>query len=138
MEKKKQQHKRKVLNLYEWLTPPFPKIMGILNITAESFYDGGKYLYKKEALTYAIDMEKNGADIIDIGGESSRPGAEQISVEEELQRVIPVIEEIRKKTDILLSIDTTKAEVARCALRAGVDIINDISALKRDSEMIQV
>lgn len=104
--------------------------MGVLNVTPDSFYDGGKYLDPDSALRQAEKMVSEGADIIDIGGESTRPGSESVSEEEELKRVIPVIREIIKRFDIVLSIDTTKEKVAREALEEGVSIVNDISGLK--------
>ena len=113
-------------------------IMGILNVTPDSFSDGGKYIHLSKALSQAQSMEKNGADIIDIGGESTRPGAVPVSLEDEINRTIPVIEAIRKNSNISISIDTYKSEVAEKALLAGADIINDISGLTFDSRMIEI
>lgn len=113
-------------------------IMGILNVTPDSFSDGGRFLSPDAAVKRALIMEKEGADIIDVGGESSRPGAEPVPVEEELRRVIPVLERLRGKLRIPISIDTTKAEVAEAALRAGASIVNDISALRFDPAMASV
>ncbi len=113
-------------------------IMGILNVTPDSFSDGGKYLHIDRAVARAEEMVKEGADIIDVGGESTRPGAKPVAVDEELSRVIPVITAIRKRLKVLISIDTQKAEVARQAIEAGADIINDVSALRADSEMVRV
>mgnify|MGYP006277818577 CR=1 FL=1 len=110
-------------------------IMGILNVTPDSFSDGGRFLAHDRAKNRALEMEKNGADIIDIGGESTRPGADKVELEVELDRTIPVIEEIRKETDIPISIDTYKSEVAERALDAGADIVNDISALRFDPDL---
>ncbi|MFW6286937.1 MAG: dihydropteroate synthase [Candidatus Sumerlaeota bacterium] len=110
-------------------------VMGILNTTPDSFSDGGRYVEPEVALERAGAMVEAGADIIDVGGESSRPGAEPVGAEEELRRVVPVIEAIRKQWNVSLSIDTTKAAVARAALEAGADIINDITALTGDAEM---
>ena len=110
--------------------------MGILNVTPDSFSDGGKFADFQAAITQADDLIGAGADILDVGGESTRPFADPVSTEEELQRVIPVIEAVRQKHTIPISIDTTKATVAREALKAGADIINDISALNKDPEMI--
>ncbi len=110
-------------------------IMGILNVTPDSFSDGGEFLEKSRAIERAVEMEDNGADIIDIGGESTRPGADQVPLEEELGRTVPVIEGIRKETDVPISIDTYKSEVAEKALEAGADIINDISALRFDPDL---
>ncbi len=114
------------------------RIMGILNVTPDSFSDGGHYSSLKEALSQADRLIAEGSDILDIGGESTRPFAVPVSTDEELQRVIPVIAGIRDKHSIPISIDTTKAAVAREALKAGADIINDISALQKDPEMISV
>jgi len=113
-------------------------IMGILNITTDSFYDGGKYISIDKAVKHALKMVDEGADIIDIGGESTRPGAEPISVDEELKRVIPVIEILSKKLSIPISIDTYKAKVAEEAINAGATIINDISGLRFDPLMPEV
>ena len=114
------------------------KIMGILNVTPDSFSDGGKYADFHSALAQADDLIAAGAAILDVGGESTRPFADPVSTEEELGRVIPVIEAVRRKYPVPISIDTTKAVVAREALKAGADIINDISALQKDPEMIEV
>ncbi|MCL4246073.1 MAG: dihydropteroate synthase, partial [Candidatus Dadabacteria bacterium] len=105
-------------------------VMGILNVTPDSFHDGGRYTSTEAALRHAEKMAGEGADIIDVGGESTRPGSEGVSEEEEMGRVVPVIREIRKRLDIPLSIDTTKAGVARAALAEGASIVNDISGLK--------
>ncbi len=113
-------------------------IMGILNITPDSFSDGGRYYSTEKAIEHALRMEDEGADFIDIGGESTRPGAESVSVEEELKRVIPVIEKLAGKIEIPISIDTTKSEVARKALDTGAEIVNDISATNFDPDMIKV
>ncbi|AFZ46973.1 Dihydropteroate synthase [Cyanobacterium stanieri PCC 7202] len=111
-------------------------IMGILNVTPDSFSDGGEYNELERAVNQALMMVKDGADIIDIGGQSTRPGAPEVSLGEELNRVIPVIEAIREKTDIPISIDTTKAEVAKRAIASGADIINDISGATFDGQML--
>jgi dihydropteroate synthase len=113
-------------------------IMGVLNITPDSFYDGGKYSGIDAAVSHGIKMAASGADIIDIGGESTRPGAEKVSVEQEMERVIPVIKELILRTDIPLSIDTYKSQVAEEALTTGAKIINDISGLTFDPEMIEI
>ena len=110
-------------------------IMGILNTTPDSFSDGGKYNNLDAALFHAEEMLNAGADILDIGGESTRPGHTKVTDEEEISRTAPVIEAIRKRFDIPLSIDTYKAEVARCALEAGADLVNDIWGLKYDPKM---
>ena len=112
--------------------------MGILNITPDSFSDGGSHARPADAITHAHAMIADGADIIDIGGESTRPGATEVPVEEELRRVLPVIEGLRRETDIPISIDTRHAEVARAALEAGADILNDVSALRHDPGMAGV
>lgn len=110
--------------------------MGILNVTPDSFSDGGRF-FTSNAISEQIDkMVQSGADIIDVGGESTRPFAEPVSIEDELDRVLPPIRLIRERYPIPVSIDTTKAEVARKALEAGADIINDISALRFDPDMI--
>ena len=113
-------------------------IMGILNATPDSFSDGGQYNALEIALEHCHEMIANGADIIDVGGESTRPGAPKVSLEEELERTIPLICELRKQSDIAISIDTTKADVARQALLAGANIINDVSGFQQDSEMKNV
>ena len=112
-----------------------PVIMGILNVTPDSFFDGGNFFSPERAIDHAMAMAEGGADIIDVGGESTRPGSEPTSLEEELDRVLPVIEGIRKHSSIPLSIDTYKAVVARAAVAAGVDWVNDISALSFDEGM---
>ena len=112
-----------------------PLIMGIVNVTPDSFSDGGKYNTVDSAVDHARRLIDEGSDILDIGGESSRPGAEPVSREEELKRVIPVIEAIRRFSDIPISIDTYKSAVAREALKAGADIINDISGTEFDTDM---
>lgn len=113
-------------------------IMGVLNLTPDSFYDGGKYSAIDKALKHTEQMIDEGADIIDIGGESTRPGSLPISFEEECDRVIPAIKEIKKHFDIIISIDTTKSEVAYEALKEGVSMVNDISGLKFDEKIAGV
>jgi dihydropteroate synthase len=112
-----------------------PCIMGILNVTPDSFSDGGNFLLRDAAVERALKMESDGADIIDVGGESTRPGAEKISIKEEIQRVVPVIEEITKRVHIPVSIDTYKSAVAEAAVSAGASMINDISGLRFDPRM---
>ncbi len=112
------------------------KIMGIINVTPDSFSDGGKFASHADAIAQADRLICDGADILDIGGESTRPFALPVDPEEELRRVIPVIQAIRKKHSIPISIDTTKAIVADQALKAGADIINDVSALRKDPQML--
>ena len=113
-------------------------IMGVLNVTPDSFSDGGLYLRTEDAVRRAEEMAQEGADIIDIGGESSRPGAEPVPLEEELRRVIPVVREVARRLSVPISIDTYKAEVARRALEEGASIVNDISALRFDPDMAEV
>ncbi len=113
-------------------------IMGILNVTPDSFSDGGKYNTIDAALRHADKMLEEGADILDIGGESTRPGHEQISEEEEIKRVVPVILEVKKRWDIPISLDTYKSKVAKAGIEAGADLINDIWGLKYDENMARV
>lgn len=113
-------------------------IMGILNVTPDSFSDGGSYNRIEKAVEHALEMIRDGADIIDIGGESTRPGAAIIPVEEEIERVVPVIRAIRERSNVPISIDTYKAETANQALEAGADIINDVWGAKADPEMASV
>ncbi len=113
-------------------------VMGVLNVTPDSFSDGNRYYDRQRAVDRGLEMAEQGADIIDIGGESTRPGAQKVSLKEELARVIPVVEQLAAKLAIPLSVDTTKAEVAQKALAAGAEIINDISALAGDSKMASV
>jgi len=122
----------------DWCLNPKRKtlVMGIVNVTPDSFSDGGKFFSPEVATNHASKLITQGADIIDIGGESTRPGAKQVSESEELKRVIPVIEKIRTDNPtILISIDTTKASVAKYAVEAGADIINDVSGLSFDNNM---
>jgi len=114
------------------------KIMGILNVTPDSFSDGGRYVSLDQRIDHAIQMVADGADIIDVGGESTRPGAEAVTEAEELARVIPVIERLRQVVDVPISIDTYKAEVARQAIQAGASMINDVGGAKFDPEMPRV
>lgn len=113
-------------------------LMGILNVTPDSFSDGGRYLEARKAIARGVELAEEGADIIDIGGESTRPGARPLSAPEEIERVVPVVRELRRVISIPLSIDTVKAEVARAALDAGADVVNDISALRFDPAMISL
>ncbi len=113
-------------------------VMGILNVTPDSFSDGARFFDLDAAIKHGMEMAEQGADIIDVGGESTRPGADTVSADEEIQRTEPVIRELSKRIDIPLSIDTTKADVARKALDAGAEIVNDISALRADPEMVDV
>lgn len=113
-------------------------VMGILNVTPDSFSDGGKNFSVDDAVNHAISMVKDGADIIDIGGESTRPGAKNVSLEEEADRVMPVIEQLVNTVNVPLSIDTYKAKIAQKALDAGVDMVNDITALHGDKLMASI
>ena len=114
-------------------------VMGILNVTPDSFSDGGNYFDRNKAVAHALQMINDGAEIIDVGGESTRPGSESVSIDEELKRVLPVIEAIRKESaQIIISVDTTKAKVAEHALDLGADIINDISGAAFDKDMLDV
>ncbi len=112
--------------------------MGVLNVTPDSFSDGGTFLDKDRAIAHGLNMARDGADVIDVGGESTRPGAKDVSVQEELDRVIPVIEAIRRKASIPVSIDTRKAEVAEAAIKVGAEIVNDVSGLRYDPGMADV
>ncbi|MBF0486947.1 MAG: dihydropteroate synthase [Nitrospirae bacterium] len=112
--------------------------MGVLNVTPDSFSDGGRFFDKTRAIEHALSMAADGADIIDIGGESTRPGAEAVSYDEELRRTIPVIEALVGSIPVAISIDTYKAGVAQRALQAGAEIVNDISGLRFDSDMASV
>ena len=113
-------------------------IMGVLNVTPDSFSDGGKFFAAEQAVEHGVRMAAEGADIIDIGGESTRPGAEPVAVAKELNRVIPVIEKLRTKIDVPISIDTSKAEVAHAAIRAGASIVNDVTSGRGDNEMLSL
>jgi dihydropteroate synthase len=114
------------------------KLIGILNVTPDSFYDGGKFIDAHSAIEKGLLLAREGADIIDIGGESTRPGSKGVGIDEEIERVIPVIKALSKQLDIPLSIDTRKAKVAQAALEAGASIVNDVSALRFDPEMVNV
>ncbi|MEE8360001.1 MAG: dihydropteroate synthase [Candidatus Omnitrophota bacterium] len=113
-------------------------VAGILNITPDSFSDGGRFADTNSAFDHALQMARDGADIIDIGGESTRPGAGPVTAEDELRRVLPVIERLKDRLKIPISIDTCKSLVAEAAIRCGASIINDITGLKGDQEMAQV
>jgi dihydropteroate synthase len=112
-----------------------PNVMGIVNVTPDSFSDGGKYSSVERAVEHALQLIAEGADILDIGGESTRPGAAPVGLDEELRRVIPVIEALSKVTTVPLSTDTYKPEVMRAAIQAGADIVNDICALREDGAL---
>lgn len=113
-------------------------IMGVVNVTPDSFSDGGEFFEREKAVERGLQMAEDGADILDIGGESTRPGSAPVPEEEEIRRVVPVIRALRRSTDLLISVDTTKAGVAKAALDEGADIINDISALGFDPAMADV
>jgi dihydropteroate synthase len=113
-------------------------IMGILNVTPDSFSDGGFFYSREKAIEHGLQMAQEGADIIDIGGESTRPGSQSVPASIELKRVLPIVGSLVKKIKIPISIDTKKARVARCAMDAGAEIINDISALNSDKEMVKI
>jgi len=113
-------------------------VMGVLNITPDSFSDGGKYLDSGAAVARALQLERDGADILDVGGESTRPGATEIAAEEELRRILPVIQVLRGKLRIPMSVDTRRAEVAKAALAAGAEILNDVSGLRLDPRLGEV
>lgn len=122
----------------EFRTKGHTYVMGILNVTPDSFSDGGRWNDRDRALRHVEDMISAGADMIDIGGESTRPGFAPLSAEKEIERVVPVIREIKSRFNIPLSLDTYKAETARAGIAAGVDMINDIWGLKQDDEMANV
>lgn len=113
-------------------------IMGIVNVTPDSFSDGGRFADPGRAVEHALAMVSEGADILDIGGESTRPGAEPVGEAEEIRRVLPVIRALRSQSQVLISIDTMKASVARAALDAGADIINDVTGLRGDAAMVRL
>jgi len=112
-----------------------PRVVGILNLTPDSFSDGGAHASVDEAVAHGLRMAEEGADMLDVGGESTRPGADDVSVDEELHRVIPVIEQLAARTQIPIAIDTSKPEVMRAAVAAGADMINDVYALRRDGAL---
>jgi dihydropteroate synthase len=113
-------------------------VMGILNVTPDSFSDGGQFLDADAAVTRALEMEHAGADILDIGGESTRPGSQGVSAEEELRRILPVLERLCGKIKIPISVDTSKSEVAEAAAAAGAEILNDVTALRNDPRIAEV
>jgi dihydropteroate synthase len=112
-----------------------PRIMGVVNVTPDSFSDGGAHATTDSAVAYALRLVENGADLIDVGGESTRPGADPVSVEDEIRRVVPVIEKLVGLTDVPIAVDTSKPEVMRAAVAAGAGLINDVYALRRDGAM---
>ena len=115
-----------------------PRVMGIINVTPDSFSDGGAHFDRGVAIEAALRMAEDGAAIVDVGGESTRPGAEPIAIDEELARVIPVIEGIRARSGVAISIDTRNAATARAAFAAGADVLNDVTALQHDAGMLAV
>lgn len=121
-----------------WELGLFPRLMGIVNVTPDSFSDGGQFLDVGYAVEHALRLIAEGADIVDVGGESTRPGASPVSVDEELRRVVPVVRELARQTKVPISIDTYKAAVARQSLAAGAVIVNDISGLTFDADMSRV
>ena len=112
--------------------------MGVLNVTPDSFSDGGKYFDLEQAVVQGLKLAEDGADFIDVGGESTRPGSEPVLVEEEIRRVVPVIKALSEKVNVPLSIDTYKSDVADAALQAGAVIVNDVSAMTFDAKMASV
>ena len=124
----------------QWIREENPAtlIMGILNVTPDSFSDGGMYCDATQAIDFALQMAEEGADIIDVGGESTRPGAKTVELQKECDRILPVIEGIRTKSDILISIDTYKSEVARQSIATGAGMVNDISGMTFDPNMVDV
>lgn len=117
---------------------PFPCVMGIVNVTPDSFSDGGRFLAPEDALAHGLTLVREGAAILDVGGESTRPGSEAVPAEEELRRVLPVVEALAGRVGVPVSVDTTKAEVARRALLAGAGFVNDVTALRGDAAMAEV
>jgi dihydropteroate synthase len=129
----------------EWHLPdrvldlaPRPLVMGIVNVTPDSFSDGGQFASAEAAVAHGLELVRQGADLLDVGGESTRPGAAPVSPEEELRRVLPVVEALAGRAAVPLSVDTSKAEVARRCLRAGAHIVNDVTALAGDPAMPEV
>src|ERR1700693_769311 len=130
---------------FQWRLPSrsFPLgerslIMGVLNVTPDSFSDGGKFLDVDDAVARGLAMERAGADIIDVGGESTRPGSHAVSAEEEVRRVLPVIERLRGEIRVPISVDTSKSEVAEMAAAAGAEMVNDVTELHNDPRIAEV
>jgi dihydropteroate synthase len=115
-----------------------PLVLGIVNITPESFSDGGRYAGKEAAIAHGLELVRQGADLLDLGGESTRPGSQPVPEEEELRRVVPVVKALAQATGIPISVDTSKAAVARASLEAGAQVVNDVTALQGDSAMAGV
>jgi dihydropteroate synthase len=131
--------------MHEWHLPDRvlrldrrPLVMGILNVTPDSFSDGGQFHSVSDAVAHGLRLVEQGADLLDVGGESTRPGSQPVPLDEELRRVLPVVQELRARTAAPLSVDTSKAEVARACLRAGAHVINDTTALRADPDMAAV
>jgi dihydropteroate synthase len=120
------------------LFPDRPLIMGVVNVTADSFFDGGRYVQTDDAIAHAIRLIEEGADLIDVGAESTRPGSDPIDEDVERRRLLPVVKALSRATRVTISIDTTKSSVARAALEAGAQVINDVSALRADPRMAEV
>src|SRR5438552_11175046 len=110
-------------------------VMGIVNVTPDSFSDGGRFLHTDTAIAHGLELVRQGADLLDIGGESTRPDSQPVSLDEELQRVLPVVTALARQTSVPISIDTSKAEVARACLQAGAQVINDVTGLTGDPAM---
>jgi len=117
---------------------PAPAVMGVVNVTPDSFSDGGAFLDPAAAIAHGLQLAAEGADVLDVGGESTRPGSDPVPLEVELERVLPVIDGLARATDVPVSIDTVKAEVADQAIRAGAALVNDVSALRHDPAMAEV
>jgi dihydropteroate synthase len=115
---------------------PSPVVVGVLNVTPDSFSDGGRWFNLDAAVAHGLEMAHSGAAVIDVGGESTRPGAEPVDADEELRRVVPVVERLAAESDAVISIDTTKASVARAAIAAGATVVNDVSAGRFDDDML--
>lgn len=130
-------NKNSINNFYKRINVNYPIIMGILNFTPDSFYDGGCYNTIDKAINHVDKMIKNGAEIIDVGGESTRPGYKKIGLQEELDRVIPILEKIKKNFNVYISIDTSKIQVVKEAIKIGVDIINNVNFLK-ESDYLKI
>lgn len=124
--------------LHRWEFPRPTLLMGVVNVTPDSFYDGGRYATPDAAVAHALELEREGADILDIGGESTRPGAEPVGEAEELRRVLPVFEALAGRARAALSVDTQKPAVARAALAAGASIVNDVGTNREDPEMARL
>ena len=117
---------------------PAPAVMGVVNVTPDSFSDGGTFLDPAAAIAHGLKLAAEGADVLDVGGESTRPGSDPVPLEVELERVLPVIDGLARQTDVPISIDTVKAEVAEQAIRAGAALVNDVTALRHDPAMAEV